>query len=180
MEFDKRSLVLHRGGFAVFMSNLVVFFVDDKLSYQTQNKLSRELVLYSLKRGIGVIFDFEGYADNIIQQMNSLLYFSVTDDFIQLNSMFLETGYKPYFNNSKGKKKFFKDFGFFDEIYSVLKKYGIKTIKLIVSHDGSVDDIKDLKVVDKKDKSIVQILYDDIIEEKDKCAYGFTDLLIIC
>ena len=64
------------------MSNVVLFYVKDNINYEDMNSISRKIVKYCLKKDLGVSFNFFGYCDEIVKELNPTMYFIVSDDFI--------------------------------------------------------------------------------------------------
>lgn len=78
----------------------------------------------------------------------------------------------------KKVKNFFDKFSFLDEIYDMLINFGIKKISLMISCDGSVDKIDDFEIQNKNGRAIVEILYECIMNTKEKYAYDFPNVII--
>ena len=95
------------------MSNLVAFIIKDDLNYKTMDTLSRKIIKYCLNKKFGVLFNFLGYSQELINSLNPKLYFSLSDDFIQLNSEFLTTSNIEDIDSNHGKKLFLKQFAIF-------------------------------------------------------------------
>ena len=179
MEVSKWCLEIRRGGITVYiMSNLVVFLIKDKLSYEKSLMLSNKIISFCLDKNIGAIFNFLGYSETLIRETNPNLYFSISDDFLQLNSEYLSTAEIENIESDSGKKEFYEKFSFFDEIYNILVEFELKNMSLVISSDGSVEKISDLEIVDSKSRTITEILYKNIIDNHAKYGYDFTDIVI--
>lgn len=162
------------------MSALVAFVIKDDIKYEKLVELSKDLISYSLKNNIGVIFNFLGYAEELMRSLNAGLYFSVSDDFLQLNSEFLTVSEINDLESEQGKHYFYEKFTFLDNIYKRLIEFGCKKIEFIISCNGNPECITDeFLIKDKGGKAIVEILYDALIEVKDKFAYSFPELYLI-
>lgn len=88
------------------MSSILVFSIRDKIEYENSVKISKKLISYCLSKNLGIIFNFLGYDENLIRSLQSTFYFSISDDFLQLNSEFLTTSDIMGIENEKGKKFF--------------------------------------------------------------------------
>ena len=64
------------------MSNLVLFTINDRLSYDQTLSLSNGLVELCLEKQKGVIFNFLGYEEDFIKKLDANFYFSISDDFV--------------------------------------------------------------------------------------------------
>ena len=73
---------------------------------------------------------------------------------------------------------FCKKFSFFDEIHKILIDSNITNVLLLLSCDGSANVIEDYKTIRKGEKTIVETLYEAIINEKDTYAYDFPSVII--
>jgi len=151
---------------------------DDKIKYNDLVKISKQLISFCLNKNLGVIFNFLGYDEELINKLESNFYFSISDDFFQLNSEYLNTSDIEVVESDEGKQTFYKKFSFFDEIYNILIESGINNISLLISCGGSSVELNNFKFKRKKEKSLVEILYETIIEEKDEYAYGFPEIII--
>ena len=100
------------------------------------------------KKNLGVIFNFLGYGENLIRELNPNFYFSISDDFFQLNSEYLNTTLIKEIDNGKGKKEFCKKFSFFDDISNIVNSFYIKNVSLLISCDGSVGLLEDFDTND--------------------------------
>ena len=130
-----------------------------------------------MKNDIGAIFNFEGYADGLIKEIDPMLYFEISDDFIQLNAEFLDTT-DISFLSENAEKEFESKFYMFDGIYDILDKHNIEKIDLVISCDGSVDSLSDFIIVNKEDKKYSTLLYKAILDQKDKWAFEFPNIII--
>ena len=82
--------------------------------------ISNKIISFCLDKNIGAIFNFLGYGESLIHEANPTLYFSISDDFLQLNSEYLTTSEIENIECEKGKKEFYDNFSLLDEIYNVL------------------------------------------------------------
>ncbi len=57
------------------MSTLLVYSIKDDINYEQSASLSKKLVSYCLDKNLGVIFNFLGYSEDLISQLDSNLYF---------------------------------------------------------------------------------------------------------
>ena len=160
------------------MSSLVLFSINDKIKYKETIQLSKQLISYCLNKNLGVIFNFFGYSESLINQLHPNLYFCVSDDFVQLNSEFLSTSEIVHFKSIEGEKAFYEKFHFLDEVLNILIDFGLKEVNLIISCD-ECENIDNFLKIKKDSKSIVEILYESILSEKDKHAYGFPNVMIV-
>ena len=160
------------------MSNIVVFIIKDKLSYDKSFMISNKIVSLCLNKNVGAIFNFLGYYETLIHEMDPSLYFSISDDFLQLNSEYLSTSEIENIECDNGKKEFYEKFSFLDEIYNVLVEFELRNISLIISSDGSIEKICDLEIVASKSRAITEILYNIIIDNHEKYGYDFPDIII--
>lgn len=179
MEVSKWCLEIHRGGITVYiMSNIVVFLVKDKLSYEKSLMISNKIVSFCLNKNVGAIFNFLGYRETLIHEADPTLYFSISDDFLQLNSEYLSTAEIENIECDNGKKEFYEKFSFLDEIHNVLVEFELKNISLIISSDGSIEKISDLEIVASKTRTITEILYNIIVDNHEKYGCDFPDIVI--
>lgn len=179
MEASKWCLEIRRGGITIYsMSNIVVFLTKDKLSYEKSLKISNRIVSFCLNKNLGAIFNFLGYSETLIQEVDPTLYFSISDDFLQLNSEYLSTSEIKDIERDNGKKEFYEKFSFFDEIYNILVEFELRNISLIISSDGSAEKISDFEIVASKSRTITEILYNTIINNYERYGYGFPTIVI--
>ncbi len=160
------------------MSKLVVFLIKDKADYEKSVILSKKIISYCLSKNLGVTFNFLGYSQELIHQLNPTLYFSISDDFLQLNSEYLNTSKIVHIEEDIGKKIFCDNFSFFDEIYSILVDLKFNNISLLISSDGSAEKIEDFKVINSESKPITEAIYESIINNKETYAYDFPDIIV--
>lgn len=160
------------------MSKMVVFLIKDKINYEKSLLISKKIILYCLKNDLGSIFNFLGYSENLIIEANPTLYFSISDDFLQLNSEYLNTEKIECIEEEKGKREIYKNFSFLDEIYNILIDFKLGDISLILSSDGSTEKMSDFKSINSDSRKIVEIIYNSIIESKDKYAYDIPNIII--
>jgi len=73
------------------MSNLILFGFNGHNDYDFLKKITNKLTRLALKNNKGIVFYFEGYGEDLINLLNFDFYFSVSDDFFQLNSNFVTT-----------------------------------------------------------------------------------------
>lgn len=85
---------------------------------------------------------------------------------------------KVWYNRSTRQKIFYDNFSFLDETYNVLVEFEIRNVSLILSSDGSVEKISDLDIVASKSRTITEILYNIIVDNRVKYGYGFPDIVI--
>ena len=160
------------------MSNTVMFYTKDNPSYKKIDIASREIIKYCLEKKLGVLFNFLGYCDDLIAEINTNFYFIVSDDFIQLNSEFLTISNIMDIDSVSGKKQFCENFYFFDDIYNLLKSFKFKNIGLIVISNNS-SSLESCKKKEIQSGRIVDCLYETIIKSKDeKHVYGFSNVSI--
>lgn len=62
------------------MSNLVALIIKDDLDYKAMDTLSRKIIKYCLNKKFGVLFNFLGYSQELINSLNPKFYFSLSDD----------------------------------------------------------------------------------------------------
>ena len=160
------------------MSNLMIFAIKDNLKYDQSVLLSKKIISYCLNKNLGAIFNFLGYCDELIDQLGATMYFSISDDFIQLNSEYLSTSNINHIKQDSGKQKFIDKFSFLNEICDILCNFGLTKICVLISPDGGVHSIDDLKAVDKNTELLTDVLYQGILESHDKYAYDFPNMII--
>lgn len=158
------------------MSKMLAFLIKEKINYETSILLSKKLVLHCLEKNYGVIFNFLGYSQKLIKEFSPSLYFSISDDFLQLNSEFLTTSYIECIEDKEGKKEFCENFSILDDIYSILQSYKIGNIKLLISTDS--EEINDFISVNCDSRKVTEIIYDAIISNADMYAYDFPNMII--
>lgn len=153
------------------MSNIVLFSIVDNISYKKMHKLSNSLVKLSLLKKKGIIFNFLGYDEELIRRFNLSFYFSVSDDFLQLNSNFCNVCDILHLKSKNGKNKFKKKFAIFDDIYLHLLNNKINEFILIISdQDAEVCDFTELTFNQDLPSDI---LYDYILtKENDSYSFG--------
>lgn len=177
MDISAWCLEIYRGGITVYiMSKMLAFLIKDKINYETSVSLSKKLVLYCLEKNYGVIFNFLGYSQNLINEFSPSLYFSISDDFLQLNSEFLTTSYIERIEEQEGKKEFCKNFSILDDIYSILQSYKIGDIKLLISTDS--EEINDFISANCDSRKVAEVIYDAIISNAAIYAYDFPNMII--
>lgn len=162
------------------MSNLVMFSIQDEIDYFNKVRLSELLIDYCLLNKKGVIFNFLGYSEDFISELHPHFYFSVSDDFIQLNSEFMTTCDIENIQNAKGKEKFIEKFSFLSDIFQILVDFGLLNFSLVIACDGSDDDIEDFdtKYINETTSSLTDVLYDHIINMSHYYAYEFSNVII--
>lgn len=161
------------------MSNLVAFIIKDDLDYKAMDTLSRKIIKYCLNKRFGVMFNFLGYSQELINSLNPKFYFSLSDDFIQLNSEFLTTSNIEDIDSYHGKKLFLKHFAIFDDIFAILlNDFGLKKISLLISVDGSADNLEDYSIININSNAVAETLYKSILAMKEDFAYDFPDIVI--
>lgn len=160
------------------MSTLLVYSIKDNINYEELVNLSKKLVYYCLDKNLGVIFNFLGYSEDLINQLDSNLYFTISDDFLQLNCEYITTSRIENIEKEEGKWTFLSEFSVLDDIYNMLIAFGLKNISLLISCDGSVTTLEEFKVKKKGSLTITEILYKSIIEEKDMYAYDLPNIII--
>jgi len=156
------------------MSNLVLFTINDRLSYDQMLSLSNGLVELCLEKQKGVIFNFLGYEEDFIKKIDANFYFSISDDFLQLNSEFCDVCDILDLNSKEGKTKFVKKFSIFDEIYLFLIKNKVKNCKLYISDQDY--DLSEYKKV-YYTGTITDCLYDYILTTEAE-SYSFGAILL--
>ena len=161
------------------MSNLVAFIIKDDLNYKTMDTLSRKIIKYCLNKKFGVLFNFLGYSQELINSLNPKLYFSLSDDFIQLNSEFLTTSNIEDIDSNHGKKLFLKQFAIFDDIFAILlNDFGLKRMSLLIYVDGSADNIEGYSIININSNAVAETLYESVLAMKEDFAYDFPDIVI--
>ena len=173
MEIFKGDITVHT------MSNLAMFVIKQQegLDYLKLKKLSSDIVAFCLENDIGVIFNFEGYADKLIKEMDPWIYFEISDDFIQLNAEFLDTT-DVDFMSENAYNDFNSKFYMFDCIFDVLRKYEVQNIDLVISCDGSAETLSDFIAINKNEDLYISTLYKAILDHKDVWAFEFPNLII--
>ena len=163
------------------MSNLVLFYIKDNINYEAMDALSRKIVKYCLKNNLGASFNFFGYCDEEVKELNPTMYFILCEDFIQLNSEFLTTQNILNIQEKEGKDIFLKTFACFTEIFELLSKNNLKDFGLLIERSGicwPIKSINDCEIKKVHSTNITEILYNSIIENKDRFAYDFTNIHI--
>lgn len=177
MEISEWCLEICRGGITIYiMSKMIVFLIKDEIGYEKSVLLSKRLISYCLDKNFGVMFNFLGYSHDLINKFTPSLYFSISDDFLQLNSEFLSTSNILYINEIEGKKEFCEKFSVLDDIYNILLNYKILNIKLLISSESK--KINDFITVNCNSQKVTEIIYDSIISNAENYAYDFPDLII--
>ncbi|MBQ3066983.1 MAG: hypothetical protein IJD18_03035 [Clostridia bacterium] len=159
------------------MSNLVAFLVYDTMEYEEMVAVSKSITKYCLNKDIGAIFNFLGYSEKLITELNPNFYFSISDDFLQLNSEWLSTSSIENIAEEEGKVEFCNKFSFLEDICAILDGYGLQCVKLLVSSSGT-ESIEDFLLVDAGLEPITNLLYKSVIENHATYAYGFPDIII--
>lgn len=162
------------------MSSLVMFSIQDEIDYSNEVILSELLINYCLLNKKGVIFNFLGYSEKLINELHPHFYFSISDDFIQLNSEFMTTCDIENIQNEEGKEKFIEKFSFLNDISQILVEYGLGNFSLIISCDGSDDDLNDFQreLIINHQKPLNEVLYNHIINNNSNYAFDFSNVII--
>ena len=159
------------------MSNLVSYLIKNKSNYSFDKKLSNELVNLALICNKGIVFNFLGYDEELINQFDHCLYFSITDDFLQLNSEFASNLIIYDFETKKGIMMFEKDFSIFDMVADHLYKNNIKEFDVIISTNEGVSK-ENLYLLTCNTTHLTKTMIDYLISNKDKNGFSFEDVLI--
>lgn len=161
------------------MSNLVICYFDRKsiIDYNHVKQLSDELVKLALTNDKGIIFEFLGYDEEFIKSLGDKFYFAVSDDFIQLNSEFMNLCKIDDIRSTSGKGQFLQEMKIFDDISALLCSYGISKFDLLISTDNS-DCLDDFKIISAKNDSISKVLYHHLLSNLCSNGYDFTDIII--
>lgn len=160
------------------MSNLVVFLIKDKITYEQTVAVSNNIVRYCLENNKGALFNFLGYGEDLINQLAPSFYFSISDDFLQLNSNYLSSINNHFVKKTDNEKDFFSKFKFLDDIYALLQSAKIRKIQLLISSDGSSERIEDFLQIAKGAYSFEEILYDIFLKEQVGITQDFPELII--
>lgn len=160
------------------MSKSVIFFVCDDIKFEKMEVLSKELVLYCVKKNLGIIFNSLEWNTNFAEELNANFYFIITDNFFEHNCDFLTTKNILNINKKDGRHKFYNSFSFFDEIYNILINNSIKKFFLLISYESNEISIKEFTQIKKENKLYVEIIYSLLMKEKNKYAYDFPSILI--
>lgn len=160
------------------MSALVGFFIKDDVEYTKSCEISKTIINYCLENNKGAIFNFLGYSEPLISSMNSHFYFSLSDDFLQLNGEFLTTQNIASILSKQGREAFNKEFSCFDDLFNILQNYGLSNISLVITKEANVESIDEFIIIKKQNKRYVDLLYEDIVSRSNIFAYDFTTLLI--
>ena len=104
--------------FHIFMSNMVVFFINDKIKYDKMVYISNSIVNICLNAKKGAIFNFLGYDEDLINQFNNDFYFSISDDFLQLNSNYCNVNDILNIDSYLGRERFKEKFLIFDDVFT--------------------------------------------------------------
>lgn len=168
MENDKWCLEMDRGGASIYiMSNLVTFIVPreegTKHDYSFYKNVSIQLIKIALKNNKGVIFNFEGYAQDLIDEFDSGFYFSLSDDFLQTNSNFASDFSICDFVTKEDRDKFKNVFHVFDDLANCLVQNKIFNFDLIIDLDGCEKSIDDFEIVHLFSTNISDAIYDTIL-----------------
>ena len=159
------------------MSNLILFGFNGHNDYDFLKKITNKLTRLALKNNKGIVFYFEGYGDDLIDLLNFDFYFSVSDDFFQLNSNFVTTEDIIDIETNRGKKLFIKKFKIFDKIAVYLKKEGINDFYFVTDICG-VMDIEDFTTISLRSTNITEALYKLITDNPKETSYNFNDFFI--
>lgn len=157
-----------------------MFSIRDEIDYTKQVALSKLLINYCLSNGKGVIFNFLGYSENLLSELQPNFYFSVSDDFIQLNSEYMTTADINNIEKAVGREEFKKKFIFLDDIFDILVNFGLINFSLIVACDGSDDDVNSFDIVSTNTtpRLITDILYAHVINNSSSYCYDFSNIII--
>ena len=161
------------------MSNLVIFYFDRAriVDYDHAKQLSDELVKLALANDKGVIFEFLGYDEEFIKSLGDKFYFAVSDDFIQLNSEFMNLCQIDDIGSPSGKETFLQEMKIFDDVSALLRSHGIDKFDLLISADNA-DCLDDFKIIYADNDCISQTLYRHLLDNLCSNGYDFTDIII--
>jgi len=156
------------------MSNILLFSIKDNIDYFKMVKISNSLVKLCINHKKGVIFNFLGYDNDLINRINDNYYFSISDDFLQLNSEFLTVEDILFLDTNKGKEEFTKKFSILDEVCLLLKKNNINKYDLIISDQDA--NFSDYIIISKIKSLPTKFLYEYILTKKEN-AYSFDSVI---
>ena len=96
-----------------------------------------------------------------------------------MNSEFLTTSNIENIDSNHGKKLFLKQFAIFDDIFAILlNDFGLKRMSLLISVDGSADNIEGYSIININSNAVAETLYESILAMKEDFAYDFPDIVI--
>lgn len=154
-----------------------MFSFHPTCEYKQYKKITDGLVRLSLKNDKGVIFNFLGYAEELIKSLGYKSYFSVSDDFFELNSEFLTTSDIEKNETRDGEKLFRRKFAVLDRIAHYLKENGIKEFDVLMD-TCCAEKAEDFTVLTCDGEDITGVLYDYVVAEKDSTALDFTSIIV--
>ena len=159
------------------MSNILLFSFHPTCEYKQYKKITDGIVRLALKNDKGVIFNFLGYAEELIKSLGYKSYFSVSDDFFELNSEFLTTSDIEKIETQDGEKLFRRKFVVLDRIAHYLKENGIKEFDILID-TCCAEKAEDFTVLTCDGEDITGVLYDYVVAEKDSSALDFTSIIV--
>lgn len=160
------------------MSSTILFILKDKMEYKKIKELSIALVNHCVKIDKGIHFyPMYLYSDNSADYFNKFLNFSISDDFLSVNSEFLNVCDIMSIESDVGRKQFNEKFCFLDKIFDIILDFGCKKISLVV-FQNEVGDFNNYEKELKGSRSYCEILYNHIIRNKEKYAYSFSEIII--
>ena len=159
------------------MSNLVIFYFNNVYDYDYYKDLSEKIIKVALKNKRGVIFNFEGYAEELIKQLGDVFYFSVSDDFLQLNSEFITQEISLDSDEKNLKNKYSQSMKVFDEITLLLKKNGINKFDLLID-TNEANSMSDFIIIDNSMVKISDTMYEYLTNNQNHYPFEWASVLI--
>lgn len=162
------------------MSATCLIHIRQPLKYERMAELSKKIILQAMKYDIGVHFNCFDFDKDLVKSGNMINFFHLSDDFLCKNCSLLDTSCFVSFNDfQKIRKSFSKKYIFLKSIMFALADFKIEEAELYLSNDGSVDDVKDFKVLYSDKRNLLDDILRELIESKDEYAYGFPTVKII-
>lgn len=157
------------------MSNLVLIYLNKINNYDKMVAISNSLVKISLRHKKGIIFNFLGYDEILINQLDTNFYFSISDDFLQLNSNYCNVNDILDIESTMGKKKFKEKFAILDDVFVCLKKNNITNFSMLISEEFA--NKNEFKIITENDIIPSNVLYKYIVTRKQD-SYSFGAIII--
>lgn len=150
------------------MSNIcIVNLKDNNINNNVKilNRLSKELIQYSLDNNIAVFFNSYDYGEEIINEAKMKCFFLMSDSFIYKNCEFLSTNFLMKTNNKNIEKVFLKKYQFFEDVLKIIFKYDVSLIEIFISVDGAVNCVEDFNIIKSSRDSFLIDLYKVFAED---------------
>ena len=144
----------------------LVNFSESNLKYDELNVFANEMILFALRKNLGVRFIDSEYFPELVQERNMKHYFFLSDSFLHCNANFLDMCDLAYVNQKNLKKAFCKKYSFVEELVTIIKNHKISKVDIYISDDGSVQEENDFEILQSQEKDLLNQLYNACFQGK--------------